>query len=177
MKTSSPNRAKGRKTLHKPHLPRRPRCRDCPFRAPSGRCLDRTIKSGRCGDWVWYLRARKQWRHLYVKPRNPRTPRQQHWRARFGAASKKYSHSLTDEQRDACIALGAELRSRPRLGQSGRLTGQQYGIRREYGANAAERPQNAEKRRKALQTKGFWYPHRVHTGVVPGCLGDITGGA
>ena len=155
MTASAANRSQGRNTVRQRPLPRRPRCRDCPFRAPSGKCLDRTIKSGRCGDWVWYMRGRKQWRHLYVKPKNPRTPRQQHWRARFGDASKKYSHSLTDEQQDACIALGAKLQSRPRLGQSGRLTGQQYAIRQAYAANAVERPRNAGKRGKALQTKGI----------------------
>ena len=172
MKASASNRAQGRNTVRKRPRSRRPRCRDCPFRAPSGKCVDRTIKSGRCGDWVWYLRGRKQWRHLYVKPKNPRTPRQQHWRARFGAASKKYSHSLTDEQQDACIALGAKLRSRSRLDQSGPLTGQQYAIRRAYAANATERPQNAEKRERALQTKGILVStpgtHRGSAGVPRG---------
>ena len=67
MKASASNRAQRRNTIHKRPLRRRLRCRDCPFRAPSGKCLDRTIKSGRCGDWVWYLREGKPWRHLYVK--------------------------------------------------------------------------------------------------------------
>ena len=48
-------------------------CRRCPFRAPSGRCLDRAIKSGRCGDWIWFVRHGKQIRRLYVRPRDPRT--------------------------------------------------------------------------------------------------------
>jgi hypothetical protein len=38
---------------------------------------------------------------------------------------------LTDEQQDACIAAGAKVRSRPRLGQSGPLTGQQYWMRKD----------------------------------------------
>jgi hypothetical protein len=130
-------------------------CCGCPCLAPSGRCLDPTIKSGRCGDWVWYVRGNKQFRHLYVKPQDRRTPRQLHWRARFGSASKKYSDSLTQEQRDACIAAGAKFRSRPRLAQSGPLTGQQYSIRKEYAANARERAQSAEKAREGLQTQGF----------------------
>ena len=155
MKASASTRSEGRKTVRRRSLPRRPRCRDCPFRAPSGKCLNRTIKSGRCGDWVWYMRGRKQWRRLYVKPKDPRTPEQRHWRARFGVASNKYSQSLTDEQRDAYIALGTKLRSRPRLGQSGPLTGQQYAIRREYAANAKERLRSAEKREKVLPTQGF----------------------
>src|ERR1022692_371165 len=130
-------------------------CRGCPCLAPSGRCLDPTIKSGRCGDWVWYVRGNKQFRHLYVKPQDRRTPRQLHWRARFGSASKKYSSSLSQEQRDACIVAGAKFRSRPRMAQSGPLTGQQYSIRKEYASNAAARAQSGEKAQKALQTQGF----------------------
>jgi len=152
--------------------PTRGRCRRCPFRTPSGRCLDPATKSGRCGDWVWYVRGNKQWRHLYVKPQDPRTPKQLHWRARFGAASKKYSHSLTDQQQDTCIAAGAKLRSRLRLRQSGPLTGQQYSIRREYAANAEGKAQNAEKAQKGLQTQGVSRStsgtHRGISGAPPG---------
>jgi hypothetical protein len=153
------------------HAPRRPKCCDCPFRAPSGECRDPVIKSGRCGDWVWYMRGRKQLRHLYVKPKDPCSRQQLYWRARFGAASKKYSHSLTDDQQDACITAGAKLRSRPRLGQSGALTGQQYSIRREYAAKAAERPPNEDKMQQGLQTQGISQstsgPHRGIARVPP----------
>jgi hypothetical protein len=145
-------------------LPKRGSCRRCPLRGPWGECRAAGLKSGRCGDWVWYLRGRKQCRHLYVKPKDPRTPRQLHWRARFGAASKTYSESMTQEQRDACIAAGAKLQSRRRLAQSGPLTGQQYSIRREYAAKQreGERPRepklqagtpHAEKCAKGLQTQ------------------------
>jgi hypothetical protein len=126
------------------NTPKARRCRGCPYRAPKGRCLDPVIKSGRCGLYVWYVRGGKQCRHVYIKPQDPRTPKQLRWRARFGAASKDYSHSLTEEQRDACIAAGAKLRSRPRLNQSGPLTGQQYSIRKEYAENAEGRMENAE---------------------------------
>jgi hypothetical protein len=51
----------------------------------------------------------KQFRRLWLRPRDPRTPSQRYWRARFRAASKAYSESLTDEQQDACIAAGAKL--------------------------------------------------------------------
>jgi hypothetical protein len=149
-------------------------CRGCPCRAPSGRCLDPTIKSGRCGDWVWYWRGNKRLRRLYVKPQDPRTPRQLRWRARFGAASQKYTKSLTQEQREAFIAAGAKFRSRQRLAESGPLTGQQYSIRKEYAANAAERAQSAEKIAKGLQTKGISLStsdiHRSITGVSPGAV-------
>lgn len=108
------------------------RCRRCPFCAPSGRCLERTIKSGRCGDWIWFVRHGKQIRRRYVRPHDPRTSGQLCSRARLSAASREYSCSLTEKQRDACITAGAKRRSRPRLGQSGPLTGQQYSIRRQY---------------------------------------------
>ena len=163
-------------------LTKRGTCLRCPFRGLWGECLDRRIKSGRCGDWVFYMRDRKQQRHLYVKPKDPRTPRQRLWRARFAAASKKYSHAMEDDQRHACIAAGAKLHSRPRLGQSGPLTGQQYSIRKEYAAKAWEgkRPrepklkestQTAQKAPIGLQTKGVSLstsdPHRGSSVVLP----------
>ena len=136
---------------------RRPRhrCRRCPFLAPSGKCLDRTIRSGRCGDWVWYLRGSKQLRRIYIRPNDPRTPMQRLWRRRFRRASKKYSRVLTALEQDACNAAGAKLHSRPRLGQSGPLTGQQYEIRREYAVQAAARKTDTQKSRRPLQTKGI----------------------
>ena len=143
-------------------------CRGCPYRASSGRCLDTRIKSGRCGDWVWYVRRNQQLRRLYVQPRDPRTPRQLVWRARFSTASKNYSQGLTQEQRDARIAAGAKFRSRRRLAQSGPLTGQQYSIRVEYKTKAEGRMQNAEKPAEGLQTQGMLLStHRVYTGYTP----------
>ena len=155
MKASTPHAPEAPKAArtHKKRPARR--CRRCPFCGPWGQCLDRRRKSGRCGDWVWYLRGGKQCRRLYVKPQNPRTPGQRDWQAQFGAASKRYSRSLTEEQRDACIAAGAKLRSRPRLGQSGPLTGQQYWIRRDYAAKAAQSARDAKRSENALQTKGI----------------------
>jgi hypothetical protein len=130
-------------------------CRRCPYRGPWGQCFDLRRKSGRCGDWVWYLRDGKQRRRLYAKPRDPRTPAQRYWRAKFGAASSKYSHSLTQEERRACILAGSKLRSRPRLAQSGPLKGQHYSIRRDYATPAAVRPRDAKSSTNPLQTKGI----------------------
>ena len=130
------------------------RCRRCPYFGPLGQCFDLRLKSGRCGDWVWYLRGGKQRRRLYVKPRDPRTPRQRYWRAKFGAASSRYSHALTQEERRACIEAGSKLRSRPRLAQSGPLKGQHYSIRRDYATSAAVRPPDTKSSRNPLQTKG-----------------------
>jgi hypothetical protein len=162
-------------------IPKARGCRGCPCRAPSGRCLDTRIKSGRCGDWVWYLRRNRQLRRLYVQPRDPQTPRQLVWRTRFGTASKNYSQGLTQEQREARIIAGAKFRSQPRLAQSGPLTGQQYSIRVEYAANAAERAQSAQTITKALQTKGILLStsdiHRSITGVSPGTVRRDTGRA
>ena len=118
-------------------IPKARGCRGCPYRAPAGRCLDPVLKSGRCGDYVWYvLGGSKQCRRRWVKPKDPRSLRQRRWRTRLGAASSKYSHSLTDEQQDACNAEGAKRRSRPRLDQSGRLTGQQHFVGKECAGNA-----------------------------------------
>jgi hypothetical protein len=154
MKASMPVAPAGPKTA-KAHK-KRPvhRCRRCPYYGPWGQCFDLRLKSGRCGDWVWYLRGGKQRRRLYVKPQDPRTPRQRYWRAKFGAASSKYSHALTQEERRACILAASKLRSRPRLAQSGPLNGQHYSIRRDYSPPAAERPTDTKKRINPLQTKG-----------------------
>jgi len=150
----------------------RRRCRRCPFFAHSGRCLDRTIKSGRCGDWVWYVRGGKQCRLRYARPRDPGTLAQLRSRGRLSAASRKYSHWLTDGQQDACIAAGAKLRSRPRLGQWGPLTGQQYLVRKEYA-----RPKSQSKVTKTKSvpqtpqpqkvTQSTWEPRRGASGVAP----------
>ena len=88
---------------------------------------DGRLKSGRIGPYVYYVREGHQHRRLYVVPRDPRTPAQQRSRSIFGAASVTWSANgpLTDQQRNAWRAEGAKTRSRPRLGTSGKLTGQQ----------------------------------------------------
>jgi len=157
--------------MRQPARPER-RCHRCPFCAPSGRCLERTVKSGRCGDWIWFVRHGKQIRRLYVRPHDPRTPAQLRSRARLSAASKKYGNSLTGKQQDACVAAGAKLRSRPRLGQSGPLTGQQYSIRRQYalqkahgnGIRTAIAPQVHQNQKLKCTT---WEPRRGASGTAP----------
>ena len=168
----SASESKGRKETVSARR-RRPGCRECPFCAPSGKCLDPRVRSGRCGDWVWYvLPGNKQWRRLWVKPRDPKTPSQRHWRKRLGSASRNYSQSLTDEQQDACIAAGAKRRSRPRLGQWGWLTGQQFWVGKECAGKAQRDIQKAETLTKGLQTKGIslptWDTHRGMS-VTPPC--------
>jgi hypothetical protein len=122
---------------------------------------------------VWYvLPGNKQWRRLWVKPRDPRTPSQRHWRKRLGTAPRNYSQSLTVEQQDACIAAGAKCRSRPRLGQWGWLTGQQFWVGKECAGKPEGSTRNAETLTKGLQTKGISLPTSdTHRGmsVTPPC--------
>ena len=147
-------------------------CRDCPFWRPPTRCLDRALKSGRCGDWIWYLRGRKQTRRPYVRPKDPHTLAQMEYRGRLSAASSIYSQYLTEEERHACIAAGAKLQSRRRLGQSGPLTGRQYWICKD---SKRQRPQSkATKRKNAAQvplSQGVSQcssdPHRAASRVPP----------
>jgi hypothetical protein len=148
-------------------------CRRCPFRAPSGQCLDPAIKSGRCGDWVWYVLRGNQRRRRYAFPKDPRTLAQLRSRARLTAASMKYSLSLTDKQQDACIAAGAKVRSRPRLDQSGTLTGQQYLVRAQYAhTRAVSKAKSTKKLPKPLQPlrilRPTWDTRRHISGVSPG---------
>ncbi len=169
--------------------PRRSGCRDCPFRASSGACLDRTLKSGRCGDWVWFvLRGNKQFRRRWVKPNDRCWLGQRRWRGRLSAASRRYSHSLTEKERNACIAAGSKRRSRPRLDQSGALTGQQYSVGKECAAHAREevckvtttraivpQPQRLTKAHHSQVpqhqrvVRGTWEPRQGIAGVSPGC--------
>ena len=87
-------------------------------------------KSGRQGDWIYYVRGNRQLRRPYKKPRDPRTPAQLRCRAAFGKAVKAWSQSqgMTQDDQRAWIAVAGKVRSRPRLAQSGPLTGQQYFI-------------------------------------------------
>ena len=154
-------------------VPRRTRrCPQCPFYGPEGHCLDRTIRSGRCGDWVWYMRGKKQCRRRWVKPSDRRTAKQRHWRSRLGSVSRSYSATLTDDQQNACIAAGAKVRSRPRLGQWGWLTGQQYWVHNECPIKVQARVRNTQGWTKGLQTKGIsastWDTHRSMPAVAPG---------
>ena len=172
MKTPRPNRSLLQREINRRDKKRRNWCRRCPFSAPSGQCLDTTIRSGRCGDWVFYLLpGGKLCRRRWVRPKDPLTPAQLQSRARLAAASRKYSTLLTDQEHDACIAAGARRRSRPRLGQSGQLTGQQYSVRKQFAANAGGKVQNTEIPAKVPKpqrvTRPTWGPHRDTTGMPP----------
>jgi hypothetical protein len=74
------------------------------------------------------MRKGRLFRRRYVRPKDPRTPKQLRARAVLGAASKAWSSSecFTEAQRQGLRAAGAKAQSRPRLAQSGPLTGQQF---------------------------------------------------
>jgi hypothetical protein len=172
MKVPRPNRSILQREINRRDKKRRNWCRRCPFSAPGGRCLDTTIRSGRCGDWVFYrLPGGKQCRRRWVRPKDPHTPAQVRNRARLAAASRRYSSVLTQREMEAFIAAGATCRSSPRLGQSGPLTGQQYSVRREYAAHAAGKEQNtiipAKVPKPQLVTRPTWGPHRGSTRLPP----------
>jgi hypothetical protein len=159
--------------LRAPTARRRPRCRDCPCCDASGHCRDTRLRSGRCGDWVFYVvHGATQCRRLWVKPRDPRTPKQRYWRSRLAAASQSYGALLTDEQQNACIAAGAKRRTRSRLVQSGWLTGQQYWVGKQCAVPAQASEAWGQTRTKGLQTlrnsAPTWDTHRGHSGVAPG---------
>jgi hypothetical protein len=150
-------------------------CRRCALCAPSGACLDQSLKSGRCGDWVWYLlRGSKQCRRLWVKPKDPRTHKQRSCRARLRAASKAYSEFLTDAEQDACIAAGAKVRTRVRAGSSGTLTGHQYFVQGKIKrtktlasiAKSHSRPSNMQQPQR--NTRASSGTHRLPSGTAPG---------
>jgi hypothetical protein len=157
--------------MKRPTKTRHP-CRRCPLRGPSGRCYHTALKSGVCGDWIWYVRGGKQHRRHYTRPKDPRTPAQLRCRARLKAASRAYSRSLTQAQREACIAAGAKVRSRPRLGQSGPLTGQLYWVQQALAPGPATgQAKTAIIAAEVLQpqrvTRSTSDTHRIYTGGTP----------
>jgi hypothetical protein len=90
------------------------------------------LMSGKCGGYDYYVvNGKQRWRRHAV-PKDPRTPAQRRSRARFAAASKRWSQEgpLTEAHRYKWCADGAKRQSRPRLGSSGPLTGQQNYIGR-----------------------------------------------
>jgi hypothetical protein len=66
MKVPRPNRSKLQRAIKRRDKQRRNWCHRCPFRAPLGQCLDTTIRSGRCGDWVYHPIARPDGRSWLV---------------------------------------------------------------------------------------------------------------
>ena len=85
-------------------------------------------KRGKCGKTIVSRNHYGQYERAYVRPKDARTPRQLSWRKAWGAASKAWA-KITEAQRHAWCEAARGVRSRPRLGQSTRLTGQAYFVK------------------------------------------------
>src|ERR1035437_9408907 len=83
-------------------------------------------RSGRDGAYVYYMRGKKLCRRRHVIPKNVRTAGRARAQGTFGAIAKAWRRVLTEAQRRAWNAAAAKVRSRPRLWQSGWLTGQTF---------------------------------------------------
>ena len=111
--------------------------------------------SGRRGKFVFYMRGRTLCWRRYVVPRNVRTAARRRTRGAFGATSKAWSQALTEEQRRAWNAAGPKVKSHPRLGQSGPLTGEMHF----QGIDSA--------RARIGRARLLWPPDRVVFGANP----------
>ena len=162
---------KGTIMMKTPGILKGGRCRGCPWRTPMGGCVDPVLKSGRCGDWVWYPRGSKQCRRRWVKPKDPRTPGQLGSRAAFGAASKAWSHSqeLTEQQREDWRREARKAQSRARLGQSGPVTGQQnyVGRKTEKAGEGRQKEPTSQVPQSQRVARSTWAQHRRSTVVPP----------
>ena len=82
--------------------------------------------SGRIGNQVAYVSPFGQCYRQLVCPTNHRTAAQQHMREVFGGYAQMWGRKLTEQQRERWNAEGAEVWSHPRLGQRGKLAGEQF---------------------------------------------------
>ncbi len=112
-------------------------------------------KSGRSGDFVFYMRRKTLCRRRYVVPTNVRTAARRRTRGAFGAIAKAWRERLTEEQRQAWVASAARVKSRPRLWQSGPLFGEMHF----EGINSA--------RARIGRDMLFWPPEHVVFGPNP----------
>ncbi len=83
-------------------------------------------KSGRFWDRVFYTIGGRVYARRYVVPARRRTGATGRARGSLGAMAKLWRDLLTEGQRLNWIAAGAKVQSRPRLEQSGPLTGLQH---------------------------------------------------
>jgi hypothetical protein len=79
-------------------------------------------QSGRCGTTVSVRTQYGQVRRRYAVPRDPRSPAQLRIRSAFGRVVSRW-RGLKKEERAAWAIPAHNERSRPRLSQSGRLSG------------------------------------------------------
>jgi hypothetical protein len=85
-------------------------------------------KSGKCGGTVWQRNRYGQISYPAFIPFNPRSPAQVAVRGNFGGVSARW-RKLTEEQRRIWMAVALTIKSKPRLGQSGPLTGCQLFVK------------------------------------------------
>ena len=82
-------------------------------------------KSGRWLHGVYYMRGSTQCWRRYVAPKTSRTRFQAQARSAMALVVKAWQSLLTDEQRAAWKTAGRHEKSKPRLGQSGPLLGEE----------------------------------------------------
>jgi hypothetical protein len=83
-------------------------------------------KSGRCRNVVAFQSRFGLCLREWVTPRNIATPARDFMRGVFGHYSQAWGKALTQEQRDRWNYAGPQVMSRPRCGQRGPLSGQQF---------------------------------------------------
>jgi hypothetical protein len=86
-------------------------------------------KSGRWGNWEYYMRGKTQCCRRHVERKDPRTPAQRRVRIGLGGVAKAWGAKLTQEQRQAWELVGKQQSSKPRLAQAGWLEGEQLFVR------------------------------------------------
>ena len=79
-------------------------------------------RSGKRGNRVWQSNRYCQYSYPAFIPFNPRTAGQVAVRGTFGAVSARW-RTLTEAQRQVWIAVASTKKTKPRLGQCGRLPG------------------------------------------------------
>src|ERR1035438_2310673 len=82
-------------------------------------------KSGRWGNWEYYMRGGKQRCRRYAERKKSCTDAQGRGQDAFGGPAQAWGKKLTQEQRDAWNAVAKHLWSNPRLSQAGPLHGEQ----------------------------------------------------
>ena len=97
-------------------------------------------RSGRCGSVVFFLIRNHQHERTFVVPQTVRNAATDRARSAFGTLSNAFNTRLTDPQRAAWNAAAAIVQSRPRLGQSGSLTGQQHFVGINSARDRIDRP-------------------------------------
>ena len=126
-------------------------------------------KSGRCGDLVWQRNRYGQICYPAFIPFNPRTPAQVAVRGTFRAVSARW-RTLTQEQRDAWVAVAWTKWSKPRLG-TGRLTGCQFFVKTNVPLANQGKPQvDLPTEGRSKNGEGRKLPQQATSGLLGGVV-------